>query len=144
MPRTPKQTVQRYLDALLDGDIDVIRDSFTEDATWTMHGDLPIAGPWKGRDAIVDDFLQQLGATLFQAGSQLFEFPLLVAEGDTVVLEWRVHARSRNGEPYENEYCGVFLVEGEQIRAVREYMDTRYAARVLFPEMREGTPDSGV
>ena len=133
--RTPEQTVQRYLDALLAGDVDVIRDSFTEDATWTMHGDLPIAGPWKGRDAIVDDFLQQLGATLFEPGSQRFEFPLLVAAGDTVVLEWRVHARSRAGIEYDNEYCGVFLVEDGRIRAVREYMDTGYAARVLFPEI---------
>ena len=132
--RTPQQTVQRYLDALLAGDLDVIRDSFTEDATWTMHGDLPIAGPWKGRDAIVDDFLRQLGATLFEPGSQRFEFPLLIAAGDTVVLEWRVQARSRAGVAYDNEYCGVFVVDDGRIRAVREYMDTAYAARVLFPE----------
>jgi ketosteroid isomerase-like protein len=134
MPLTPKQTVQRYLDALMAGDIDVVRACFAEDATWSMHGDLPIAGPWKGRDAIVDDFLQQLGATLFEPGSQRFEFPLLVAEGDTVVLEWRVHARSRVGADYENEYCGVFVVEEGRISEVREYMDTRSAARVLFPE----------
>jgi ketosteroid isomerase-like protein len=134
MPRTPKQTVQRYLDALLAGDVDTIRDSFAEDATWSIHGDLPIAGPWKGRDAIVDDFLQTLGATLFEPGSQRFEFPLLVAEGDTVVLEWRVHAQARTGADYDNEYCGVFVVEDGRIRTVREYLDTRYAARTLFAE----------
>lgn len=133
MALTPTQTVQRYLDALLAGDVETIRDSFTDDATWTMHGDLPIAGPWKGRDSIVDDFLSRLGATLFEPGSQQFEFPLLVAEGDTVVLEWRVHARSAAGLEYENEYCGVFVVDDGRIAAVREYMDTRHAARILFP-----------
>jgi ketosteroid isomerase-like protein len=137
MPRTPKQTVQRYLDALVAGDVDVIRDSFTEDATWSMHGDLPLAGPWKGRDVIVDDFLQRLGATLFEPGSVHFEFPLLIAEGNTVVLEWRVRARACTGVEYENEYCGVFVVDEEHICEVREYLDTRYAARILFPEMHD-------
>ena len=46
-----------------------------------------------------------------------------------------MHARSRAGIEYDNEYCGVFLVEDGRIRAVREYMDTGYAARVLFPEI---------
>src|SRR5690349_8512853 len=115
MQRTPKQTVQRYLDALVDGDIDVIRDSFAEDAIWSMHGDLPLAGPWKGRDVIVDDFLARLGGTLFEPGSQHFDFPLLIAEGNRVVLEWRVHARAHTGAEYENEYCGVFVVDDGRI-----------------------------
>ena len=132
MPRTPKETVQRYLDALLAGDVDVIRDSFAEDATWSMHGDLPIAGPWKGRDQIVDDFLRTIGGSLFEPGTQTFEFPTLIAEDDTVVLEWRVHARASTGADYHNEYCGVFIVRDGRIETVREYLDTRYAAETLF------------
>jgi ketosteroid isomerase-like protein len=78
---TAKQVVQRYLDALLEGDLDTVRDSFTEDATWSMHGDLPMAGPWRGRDRIVDDFLVGLGGSLFEQGSHQFEFPTLIGEG---------------------------------------------------------------
>ena len=70
MPLDPVQTVRRYLDALLAGDLDTIRDSFAEDAIWRMHGDLPLAGPWQGRDRIVDDFLSKVGASLFEPGSQ--------------------------------------------------------------------------
>jgi len=135
MPRTAKQTVQRYLDALVAGDMATIRDSFTEDATWSMHGDLPIAGPWKGRDATVDDFLTEVGNELYEPGTVTFDFPLLIAEGDTVVLEWHVHARARSGTPYENQYCGVFDCRDERIHEVREYLDTRYAARTLFPDL---------
>src|SRR5947209_2306552 len=134
MPGTAKETVQRYLDALVAGDSAVIRDSFAEDAVWSMHGDLPIAGPWRGRDAIVDDFLTEVGGALFEPGTVTFEFPLLVADGDTVVLEWRVHARTRAGTQYDNEYCGVFIVRDGKICEVREYLDTRYAAQKLFEE----------
>jgi ketosteroid isomerase-like protein len=133
--RDPKQVVQRYLDALLAGDIDTIRDSFAEHATWRIHGDLPLAGPWIGRDRIVDDFLRRLGGSLFAAGSQSFEFPTLIAEGQIVALEWRVRARSAAGADYDNEYCGIFVVEDGRISAVREYLDSRYAASVLFPAL---------
>jgi uncharacterized protein len=131
---TPKQVVQRYLDALIAGDVEAIRASFAADAVWTIYGDdLPIAGPWKGRDAIVDDFLTTVGRWLFEPGSQSFEFPTLIADGDTVALEWRVTARTARGTDYANAYCGVFVVRGERIAVVREYLDSGYAARTLFP-----------
>ena len=69
-----KQVVERYLDALVVGDVETIRDSFAEDATWTVLSDLPIAGPWRGRDRIVDDFLGGVVGALFEAGSHVFEF----------------------------------------------------------------------
>jgi uncharacterized protein len=132
MDPTPKDVVCRYLDALVARDLDVIRDSFTPDAMWTMHGDLPIAGPWIGRDRITDDFMGTVLRTLFEPGSQQFQFRSPIVDGDTVVLEWRVLARTATGEHYDNEYCGVFTVRDGRIASVREYLDSRYAARVLF------------
>jgi ketosteroid isomerase-like protein len=59
----PKQVIQRYLDALVAGDIDTIRESFAADAVWTVKADLPVSGPWHGRDRIVDDFLAAVMAS---------------------------------------------------------------------------------
>lgn len=129
-----KAVVQGYLDALLAGDLEGIRACFAPDATWTIYGDLPIAGPWHGRDAIVDDFLGTVGWDLFEAGSgPEFEFPTLIGEGNTVALEWRVTARSAAGADYRNHYCGIFVVADGRIATVREYLDSDYAKRVLFP-----------
>ncbi len=55
-----KRAVRHYLDALIAGEDAAIRGSFTEDASWTVKTDLPLAGPWTRRDAIVD-FLGQMG-----------------------------------------------------------------------------------
>jgi uncharacterized protein len=130
-----KEVVQGYLDALVAGDLEAIRESFAEDATWTIYGDLPIAGPWHGRDAIVDDFLTTVGSGLFEPGSgPNFEFPMLIGEGDTVALEWRVDARSAQGAEYRNSYCGIFVVREGRIAEIREYLDSDYAKRVLFPD----------
>jgi uncharacterized protein len=132
MEKSSKEVVQHYLDVLLAGDIEGIRNCFAEDAIWTMHADLPMAGPWKGRDAIVDDFLVHFGGTLYQQGSQQFEFPTLIGEGETVSLEWRVRALTAKGEDYDNSYCGIFIVRDGKIQEVREYFDTAYTERTLF------------
>jgi uncharacterized protein len=128
-----KAVVRHYLDVLLAGDLEAIRECFAEDAVWTMVGELPIAGPWRGRDRIVDDFLAAVGGRLFEPGSQEFEFPTLIGDGDTVALEWRVRARTAAGEDYDNRYCGIFVVRDGMIAEVREYLDSGYAARKLFP-----------
>ena len=73
---------------------------------------------------------------LFEAGSQLFEFPTIIAEGDSVALEWRVQARTAVGQSYDNDYCGFFVIRDGKIVAVREYLDTRYAAKVLFHDLQ--------
>ena len=130
----PKRVVQRYLDALVGGDVDTIRDSFADDATWTVVSDLPFAGPWCGRDRIVTDFLGGVVSALFEAGSHVFEFPMMIGEGETVALEWRVQARTAAGQAYENNYCGLFVIRDGRIAAVREYLDTQYAAELLFPD----------
>jgi uncharacterized protein len=53
-----KAVVQRYVAALQAGDEGQVRTSFAEEASWTIAaGDLPIAGSWEGRDAILDGFL---------------------------------------------------------------------------------------
>ncbi len=111
------------------------RECFADDATWTILTDLPIAGPWRGRDQIVDEFLGGLVGALFDTGSHVFEFPTMLAEGDTAVLEWRVHARTAVGRPYENDYCGLFVIRDGKIASVREYLDTHYAAKLLFPDL---------
>jgi ketosteroid isomerase-like protein len=130
----PRQVLRRYLDALVAGDLETIRDSFAADATWTIKADLPVAGPWHGRDQIVDTFLATVMSERFEAGSHAFEFPTMVADGDTIALEWHVSARNAAGDPYENDYCGIFVIRDGRIATVREYLDSGYAARVLFAE----------
>ncbi|MEV4442998.1 nuclear transport factor 2 family protein, partial [Streptomyces sp. NPDC049577] len=38
----PKAVVIRYIEAVRDGDADVIHASFAQDATWHYPGDLPV------------------------------------------------------------------------------------------------------
>ena len=47
-----------------------------------------------------------------------------IAEGDMVVVEGRGQNVTRDGRPYENDYCWVFEFRDGQVAALTEYADT--------------------
>jgi len=123
--------MRRYLDAIQTGDLETIRDSFAADATWWLAGDLPVSGTYAGRDAIVDEFLVGVGGR-FDPATRTFTLGEPLVIGAIAVLEWRVEARTTDGVPYDNRYCGIFETDGERITAVREYLDTKHMSEALF------------
>lgn len=127
-----RAVLQSYLDALVAADLDRIADSFTADATWSLHGTLPLSGVRRGRAAILE-FLASAGS-LYAPGTQRFTFGDITAEGNRAVLEWQVTGTAAaTGKPYANEYCGVFVMRDGRIAEVREYLDSLHAAGTLFP-----------
>jgi ketosteroid isomerase-like protein len=128
----PAATVVSYIDAVRDGDADAIRAAFAEDATWEYPGDLPLSRTWRGRDAIVGDFLGGVG-TLLRAGAPLsLELTNIISSGTQVVAEWTSRATARNGGDYHNRNIAVFTVREGKIVSVREYTDTQHVEHVLF------------
>jgi uncharacterized protein (TIGR02246 family) len=123
----PRTVIERYVVAVEQGDVETVRELFAEDATWWLGGELPLSGTWRGRDAILRDFLGSI-PRLYRPDSISIEVTSLIAEGETVVLEWTSRALTVAGEEYENQCAGVFTVRAGVIVAVREYMDTQYAA----------------
>jgi ketosteroid isomerase-like protein len=61
------------------------------------------------------------------------KFHKVVAEGDTVVVEWEGNAVLSNGEPYCNQYVFVFTFEGGKIQQLNEYFCTVLADRTILP-----------
>ncbi|MGO4649539.1 nuclear transport factor 2 family protein [Nocardia sp. 2YAB30] len=135
----PRAVVIRYVEAVRDGDTDVIYDSFAEDASWHYPGDLPVSKVWHGRDAIINDFLGGMGP-VFVPGTLEIELVSTIAEGDRVVAEWTAKAETVHGGVYDNRCIGVYTVHGGQITSVIEYADTRHVAATLFPDHNTRRP----
>ena len=129
-----RDVVAGYVDALRRGDIDALRASFAPKATWTIRGDIPVAGTWTGPGEILDGFLAKVTATLDPAAPVTQDLHRIIADGDHAVAEWTSHARAANGAPYDNDYAVVFHVTDGLIDAVTEYCDTSYMKRVLFDQ----------
>ena len=56
----------------------------------------------------------------------------IYADGDTVIVEERMRATLPGNKPYDNDYCFIFVVSGDRIKQVREYMDTRRGWQMVF------------
>ncbi|MEV6791485.1 nuclear transport factor 2 family protein [Streptomyces sp. NPDC051320] len=129
----PRAVVIRYVEAVRDGDADVIQDSFCEDATWHYPGDLPVSKVWQGRDEIVNEFLGGMGPA-FVPGTLEIELVSTIAENDRVVAEWTSKAKTVHGGTYDNRCIGIYTVRDGKIASVIEYADTRHVAAMLFPD----------
>ncbi|WP_031072321.1 nuclear transport factor 2 family protein [Streptomyces sp. NRRL WC-3742] len=140
--RDPRTVVADYVNAVAEGDLPTILASFAEDVTWTYPGDLPMTGVWRGRDAVVNDFLGS-GATLLAPGTTVeIELTNVIADGEQVVAEWTAKGTTLHGHRYDNACLGIFTVRGGVITAVREYLDTQHAERTLFAGPRPEGPDA--
>lgn len=132
MTTTPRDVVIRYVEAVRDGDAGVIHDSFAPDAAWHFPGSLPISKVWRGRDAIINDFLGGMG-TVLVPGTMEIELVSTIAEGDRVVAERTSKAMTVHGAAYDNRCIGIYTVIDGLITSVIEYADTGHVAATLFP-----------
>ena len=127
-----RRVVEAYVGVLGRGDLAALRASFAPDATWTVGGDMPVSGTWCGPEGIIDGFLAQMTERLDTSRPVTQEIHGIVADGDRAVVEWTSRATTAQGASYQNDYAVVFDVRDGLIVAVREYLDTAYAAHVLF------------
>ena len=130
-PTDSRTVLERYVSAVEAGDEHTIRESFAENATWRLDGELPISGTWHGRETIMTEFLAT-AMSYFDPESVNLEITSLIAEGEHVAMEWTSRARTKRGNDYENHCIGVFTVRDGKIEHVREYMDTLYASATAF------------
>lgn len=103
----------------------------TEDVTWWVPPSSPLAGTYAGRDAVLG--LMGQGVDLYDGSVPMrIEIEQMVAEGDTVCVQLVLRARTAAGADYENFYHFVFRLREGRICAVKEYIDTLTAQRLLF------------
>ena len=127
-----KRLVHAFLAAMNRMDVEAIGALLTDDATWTMPGDLPVSGRYEGRAAVLGDFLAN-AAALFEPGSLRFELETVLTDGSHAIAEYTGTGRADDGQrEYRNHYCMVFELRDGRISAVREYLDTAHVRDTLL------------
>ena len=110
-------------------DHDTARTLMHDDATWTVPGDLPLSGVYRGKDSIFADFL---GVHTDDFKEITSEVTRMVAEDGTVVVEYHARGITKKDREYDTVYYYVVDVVDGKIAAVRQALDTQYAQRVLY------------
>lgn len=123
------EVVRNFFATLSTGDFEKIGEFFDDDSTWG-NGSTANRPPAKGREGIIEGFLKPIRLGLFQEGDPKVHVRSVIVDGDRVAAETNGLGTLKNGDPYDNNYVFVFQVAGDKIRAITEYMDTAYAAKV--------------
>ena len=115
--------VQKMFEAFGKGEISFILNSVADDVDWQIvgPGEIPHAGPHRGRDQ-VGKFFEQIAT-----GSEIvkFEPKEYVAEGDKVVAFGRYAGKAKaTGRSYETDWAMVFTFRDGKVIRFREYSDT--------------------
>ena len=129
MSEANKKVALEFLRAMSEADAEGQARCLTPDATTTTRGFAQVSGT-RNREtmlATVEAF-REIVPSGFRP-----RVLRVVAEGDTVVLEWEGNAVLSNGAPYGNHYVFIFTFENGLIRRLDEYFCTVLADTVILP-----------
>src|SRR5215831_8253935 len=112
-----KRLVMSFVEALSAGNVDAAKAALADDATWWLPGSLPVAGTYRGKKAIFEDFMGK-AQPLFQPNSVSIQVRNVIGEGDNVAVEWIARGKTAKGKDYENYYHLMFEVRNDRIQAV--------------------------
>lgn len=128
-----KRTAIKFIEAMSAADAAAQAERLAPDAFTITKGFAGVSGR-RNRDtmlATVDAF-RELVPTGFRP-----RFEKIVAEGDTVVVEWEGDAVLSDGTPYSNQYVFIFTFEEGKIAQLNEYFCTVLADRTILPLLAE-------
>ena len=117
-----KHIIQDAFTAWANGDGMAFFNLLADTATWTVMGSCPISGTYVGRQRLVEDALTPQREKL--AGPPTPTVLNLIAEGDTVVIQWVGKGSTKTGRPYNNSYCYVVQMDNGKITRGTAYLDT--------------------
>ena len=103
--------------------------SLADEVGWTAVGSTRISGVSHTKKEYLEKTYLPLQAIF--AGPTSCKVKRVVAEGDTVVVEWHGETPLARGGVYANDYCWVIRVTGDKLSAVTGYFDTA-AVNSLF------------
>ena len=124
-----KRLLQDVFDELAKGNRKPFVECLAPDVRWTLTGTSPWSQTYGGKESVLADFLgpifEQFATRYTNTASRM------TAEGDYVVVECRGGVTTRDGQPYNNEYCWVCRIEGGKVKELTEYMDSALAISAL-------------
>ena len=116
--------VRRGYEAFNTADMATLTELFDENASWHTPGGSPIAGDYRGRDAVFAHFGRYGGGT---AGTFKAELQHVLTDADGRVVGVHRNTGERNGKRLDVTCCIVFEIEDGRVVDGREHFFDLYA-----------------
>ena len=125
-----KKLVKTYFKRVQSGDTK-LPELLADDVSWWVPPGSDMAGTYEGKAKVLE--LMGSGVGLYDPAVPMkIDVEEMVAEGNTVCVQFVLTGRSAKGRDYRNHYHFVFKLKRGKIWRVKEYVDTKYAHDVLF------------
>ena len=110
--------VRRSYEAFNKADIATLTEIVDENASWYTPGRSPIAGVYRGRDAVLGQFGRYGGDT---GGTFKAELKQVFTSDDGRVIGLHHNSAERSGKQLDTDCCIVFEVENGRTTSGREH-----------------------
>ena len=132
-----KAIVTRFFEAMNNGDVDFIVDSYAADGCLQTMGNTLISGTYTKEQVTAS------AGSIFEVFPQGLKFTAtsMVAEGDKVAVEAVSEGQHVSGQTYSNEYHFLFEFREGKLLKLKEYMDTERVTDVLCGGQRPPVED---
>lgn len=127
--QSSKTIVEEYLAARSAGDKETMASYMTDDVEWHLPKSSS-RPPLKGREAI-DGLAGGVAGQLFDLSTMKRDVTRITAEGDVVVVEQTVTAKTKDGKDYVNDYVWIYELRDGKIARAIEHADTLNANTIL-------------
>lgn len=117
---SPAAVVQAGFEAFGRGDVAAFAEMFHPDATWNHRNDDDLGGIHHG----IDGILAFLAASGERTAGTLRAVPLAIMTGDEgrVAVRVRVSATRPDGRTHDDTQVLLFVVDGDRVRSVDQYI----------------------
>lgn len=113
-----KDLIQKAYDLFNEGRLEEAGEFFAPEVVWSFPGKSPLAGEYRGRDAVLREFLPKFPRL---SGGTFRSTVMDVADGVGHSFVLQRSQAQRDGHSIDYTVCHVFKVEGGLIRAVQTY-----------------------
>ncbi|KAA6418919.1 hypothetical protein WJX79_009738 [Trebouxia sp. C0005] len=125
-----KQYVSELFHNLETGQAPDFLSRVADNVDWTIKGTHPLAGHYSSRKAFQEGALAKIGAGLKEPLK--LKVNNILVDGDWAAVEMSaVGAVSKQGWPFDNEYCWVCRFDQGTIVQARAYLDSAMVARLV-------------
>ena len=119
--------VRRFMEVFSAGDVAGVVDAMDPEGTWWVAGTMPISGTYSR-----EEFAQLLSRVSDTCEGTIKLFPReFTVQGDRVAVETESEAKTLTGKVYNNFYHFLFVLRGQKILRIKEYLDTMHTNEVL-------------
>jgi uncharacterized protein len=124
-----RQRIRQVMAELDKGNGKPFVDAMADDFSWTIPGDTPWSRTYSGKQVVINELLRPLYAQF--ATPYVSTTRRVMADGDTVIIEFEGRVRTKAGKAYNNRYCYVCRMEDGKMKDLMEYFDTALVSSAL-------------